>query len=192
MNGDCLIGCYAKLLLDTGELKKGDTVVGTIMSNLGLQFYLEELGLKFHRTQVGDRYIMEYMRESGAILGGEPSGHIIFKNHATTGDGSLAALRMMECLKYYSKSVKELTNDVKLFPQILKNAVVKEKPDLENFSSVKAIVNEVQQRLGARGRVVLRYSGTEPKVRVMVEAEQEQLVEQACDDILSVVLKEIG
>jgi phosphoglucosamine mutase len=192
VNGDCLIGCFAKLLLDQGQLKKGDTVVGTIMSNLGLECYLKEIGLNFHRTQVGDRYIMEYMRENNSILGGEPSGHIIFKNHATTGDGALAALKMMECLSYYKKSVGSLTRDVKLFPQVMINSMVSSKPNLEKIPSITKKVSEIENILGERGRVVLRYSGTEPKVRVMVEGEDQELVEKSCSDLLEVVLSEIG
>ncbi len=192
VNGDCLIGCFAKLLLDQGQLKKGDTVVGTIMSNLGLECYLKDLGLKFHRTKVGDRYIMKYMRENNSILGGEPSGHIIFKNHATTGDGALAALKMMECLAYYKKSVRSLTRDVNLFPQVMKNSMVTSKPNLDNISSVANKVTEIEKALGDRGRVVLRYSGTEPKVRVMVEGEDQELVEKSCAALLETVLSEIG
>jgi phosphoglucosamine mutase len=192
VDGDCLIGCFAKLLLDQGKLKKGDTVVGTVMSNLGLEVYLKKLGLNFHRTQVGDRYIMEYMRETGAIFGGEPSGHIIFKDHGTTGDGTLAALKMVECLDHYKKSVSELTGDVALYPQLLKNAEVKSKPSLNGLSLVQEKLAAIEKELGSKGRVVLRYSGTENKIRVMVEAEDQKVVEKACNDLLKVVLKEIG
>lgn len=192
VDGDCLIGCFAKLLLDSGELQRGDTIVGTVMSNLGLEVYLRELGLNFHRTQVGDRYIMEYMRETGAILGGEPSGHIIFSKHATTGDGSLAALKMMECLKYYGQSVRDLTRSVTLFPQVLKNSLVSHKPDLMTLPQVQSKLQAVEQELGREGRVVLRYSGTEAKIRVMVEGRDQDQVERLCSELLDVVLQEIG
>ena len=192
VNGDTLIGCFAKLLLDQGELKKGDTVVGTIMTNLGLEHYIKSLGLNFHRTQVGDRYIIEHMKEFGSRFGGEPSGHIIFKNNATTGDGALAALKMVECMHYYNKSVSELTNGVTLFPQILKNAVVKSKPPLEEVKPLQDALKEAEKQLGDKGRIVLRYSGTESKLRVMVEGEKHDLVEEICDKLLQVAVDSIA
>jgi len=190
--GDILIGVFAKLLLDQGVLKKGDTVVGTIMTNLGLQVYLESLGLKFFRTKVGDRYIIEHMKENGAIFGGEPSGHIIFKNNATTGDGSLAALKMIECMHYYKKTVSQLTGGVKLFPQILKNAMVQSKPDLENIEALQKEIKACEKELGKKGRIVIRYSGTEPKIRVMVEGENLAQVEQICDKLLKIAVDSIA
>jgi len=187
VEGDKLIGIFAKLLLDQGFLKKGDTVVGTIMSNLGLEKYIEELGLKFHRTKVGDRYIIEYMQKTGAILGGEPSGHVIFSHHATTGDGCLAALKMVECMRFYQKTVKELIKGVELFPQVLKNAKVKNKLPLEEVEEIQKALKEVQKKMGDKGRVVLRYSGTEALARVMVEGESEKLVNEVCDRLVGVV-----
>jgi phosphoglucosamine mutase len=185
--GDVLIGCFAKLLFDQGILKEGHTVVGTIMSNLGLERYLEGLGLKFLRTQVGDRYIMEAMREHHYILGGEPSGHIIFRHHATTGDGAMAALKMIECMRYSGKSVKELTRLFKLYPQVLKNVNVTSKPPLEDVLPIQKELQSVQKKLGKKGRVVLRYSGTEDKIRVMVEGENEKQVSEVCDHFSKVV-----
>ncbi|MBC98294.1 MAG: phosphoglucosamine mutase [Halobacteriovoraceae bacterium] len=190
--GDILIGCFAKLLLDQGVLKKGDTVVGTIMTNLGLQVYLESLGLKFHRTKVGDRYIIEHMKETSAIFGGEPSGHIIFNNNATTGDGSLAALKMIECMHYYNKSVSELTGSVKLFPQVLKNAMVNSKPTLDEIASLQSELAACEKELGDKGRIVLRYSGTESKLRVMVEGEKLDQVESICDRLLKIAVDSIA
>ena len=187
VHGDLLIGCFAKLLLDQGILKEGHTVVGTIMSNLGLERYLESLGLKFLRTQVGDRYIMEAMREHHYILGGEPSGHIIFRHHATTGDGAMAALKMLECMRYYGKSVKKLTNQFKLYPQVLKNVKVTSKPPLEEVLPIQKELKSIEKKLGKKGRVVLRYSGTENKIRVMVEGEDQNLVNNLCQDFSKVV-----
>lgn len=192
VDGDKLIALFAKLLLDRGELKKGDTIVGTIMSNLGLELQLKEWGLNFHRTQVGDRYILEYMRETGAKLGGEPSGHVIFTDHATTGDGSLAALKTVECMKYYGKKMSELVKGIELFPQILKNAHVASKPVLEDIPTISKALKEAEEQLDGRGRIVLRYSGTEPKVRVMVEGENKVLVHKICDDLLSLIKREVG
>lgn len=192
VDGDQLIALHAKTLLEHGNLKPGDTVVGTIMSNLGLEVYIKSLGLKFHRTKVGDRYILEYMRKHGSVLGGEPSGHIIFGEHATTGDGALAALKTIECMKTYQKPLKELVKEVALFPQVLKNATVKSKPKFESVPSIKKALEEAESRMGDKGRVVLRYSGTEPLVRVMVEGEDESLVNEICDTLVAVVSRELS
>ena len=192
IDGDKLIGLFAKLLLARGELKKGDTVVGTVMSNLGLELYIKSLGLKFHRTKVGDRYIIEYMRANRCILGGEPSGHIIFSKHSTTGDGSLGGLKVIEAMKYFNKSLKDLVSEVTLFPQVIKNVVVKIKPVLDTVKSINDATIEAEKKLEGRGRVLLRYSGTEPLLRVMVEGENAELVEEECDRLIQVVTKEIG
>ena len=192
VDGDKLIGLFAKLLLARGELKKGDTVVGTVMSNLGLELYIQSLGLKFHRTKVGDRYIIEYMRANRCILGGEPSGHIIFSKHSTTGDGSLGGLKVIEAMKYFNKSLKDLVSEVTLFPQVIKNVVVKNKPILDTVKSISDATIEAEKKLEGRGRVLLRYSGTEPLLRVMVEGENAELVEEECERLIKVVTKEIG
>jgi phosphoglucosamine mutase len=192
IDGDILIGIFAKHMLDKGELKKGDTVVGTVMSNIGLELYLKKLGLKFHRTKVGDRYIMEYSRKNGALLGGEPSGHIIFFNHATTGDGTLAALKTVEAMKYFDRSLKDLSSDVELFPQVLKNLVIKDKKPLEKIKPLQDALKEADKKLAGRGRVVIRYSGTEPLVRVMVEGDKINLVNDICDDLIMLLQKELG
>lgn len=192
IDGDVLIGLFAKMLLDQGSLKKGDTVVGTVMSNLGLEVYLKSLGLNFHRTKVGDRYIMEYMRESGAILGGEPSGHIIFKEHSTTGDGSLAALKMVEAIKTYGEELTNILEEIKLFPQVTKSAIVNKKVPFDTIEPVQAMLKKVDEQLGDKGRVLVRYSGTEPLARVMVEGERFDLVNSLCDELVSVVTAELG
>jgi phosphoglucosamine mutase len=137
VDGDKLIGLFAKLLLSRGELKVGDTVVGTVMSNLGLELYIKSLGLNFVRTKVGDRYIIEYMRSNGCILGGEPSGHIIFIKHSTTGDGALGALKVIESMKYFNLPLKDLVAEIELFPQFIKNVIVKNKPPLESVASIQ-------------------------------------------------------
>ena len=191
IDGDQLIGLFTKLLFDQGELLKGDTVVGTVMSNLGLERYVESLGLKFHRTKVGDRYIVEYMRKYGAILGGEPSGHIIFKRHSTTGDGLLAALKALECMKYYKKPIEQLIRGVNLYPQLLKNIKVKSKIPLNDLPAVQKVVKEVEKSLGDRGRVLLRFSGTENLLRVMVEGEDNKLVHSSCDKLVDILTKEL-
>lgn len=192
IDGDQLIGMFAKLLLDQKVMKKNDEVVGTVMSNLGLEHYVKTLGLRFHRTQVGDRYIIENMRDNGGLLGGEPSGHIIFKNHSTTGDGVLAALKALECMKFYGKSLKELTGSVKLFPQVIKNVKVKNKPPFETIPSIQNALRAAHEKLGEKGRILLRYSGTETLARVMVEAEDDKLVEEIADKLVDVIKKELA
>lgn len=192
IDGDKIIGLFAKLLLEKGDLKKGDTVVGTVMSNLGLELYLKSIGLNFQRTKVGDRYIIEYMRANDCILGGEPSGHIIFSKYSTTGDGSLAGLKVIEAMKYFNKSLKDLVKDIELFPQVIKNVIVKNKPVLETVDAVNVALKEAEEKLKGRGRVLLRYSGTEPLLRVMVEGDQADIVESECQRLADVVTKAIG
>jgi phosphoglucosamine mutase len=192
VDGDKLIGLFAKLLMARGELKKGDTVVGTVMSNLGLELYLKSLGLNFYRTKVGDRYIIEYMRANNCVLGGEPSGHIIFSKHSTTGDGSLGGLKVIEAMKYFNKSLKDLVGEIELFPQVIKNVVVKNKPALETVKAIDDATKEAEKKMAGKGRVLLRYSGTEPLLRVMVEGDNAELVEAECNRLVQVVTKEIG
>ena len=192
VEGDKLIGVFAKLLLARGDLKKGDTVVGTVMSNLGLELYIKSLGLNFHRTKVGDRYIIEYMRTNGAIFGGEPSGHIIFGKHSTTGDGALAALKVIESMKYFNCSLRSLLDEITLFPQVNKSVVVKNKPQLESVPAIQAAIKKTEAKLKDKGRILLRYSGTEPLLRVMVEGENSVVVEEECQNLLEIVVKEIG
>jgi phosphoglucosamine mutase len=192
VDGDKLIGLFAKLLLSRGELKKGDTVVGTVMSNLGLELYVKSLGLNFVRTKVGDRYIIEFMRSNGCILGGEPSGHIIFSKHSTTGDGALGALKAIESMKYFNLPLKDLVSDIELFPQIIKNVIVKDKPSIESVPSIQEGIKKAEERLQGLGRVLLRYSGTEPLLRVMVEGNIAEVVEEECQKLIDIVTKEIG
>jgi phosphoglucosamine mutase len=192
VDGDKLIGLFAKMLLSRGELKKGDTIVGTVMSNLGLELYIKSLGLKFVRTKVGDRYIIEYMRSNGCILGGEPSGHIIFSKHSTTGDGALGALKVIESMKYFNLPLKKLVEEIELFPQIIKNVVVKNKPALESVASICEGIKKAEERLKGKGRVLLRYSGTEPLLRVMVEGNVAETVEEECQHLIDIVTSEIG
>lgn len=192
VEGDVIIGLLAKMMLEQGVLKKGDTVVGTVMSNLGLERYIDSLGLKFLRTKVGDRYIVEKMKETGDILGGEPSGHIILKNHATTGDGALAALKVIECMKYFKKPLSELRKEVQLYPQVVKNTKVTSKPPMETIPTIKEKLDSVTESLGKKGRVLLRYSGTEPLARVMVEGEDFEQVDELCSELITVVSSELG
>ncbi len=192
VDGDHLIGMFAKLLLDRGEIKKGDTVVGTVMSNLGLEHFVKSLGLKFHRTKVGDRYIIEYMKKSGAFLGGEPSGHIIFKKHSTTGDGILATLKAIECTRFYNRPLSELSNLFTLYPQILKNIEVDDKPLLEDVPAIQKMIAKAELVMKDKGRVVLRYSGTENLIRLMIEGEDMDMISKLSNDIVDVIKLELN
>ncbi|MBF0313301.1 MAG: phosphoglucosamine mutase [Oligoflexia bacterium] len=191
VNGDRVIGVCARYLRDKGDLANSKEVVGTIMSNLGLEHYLRDLGLALHRTKVGDRYIIEQMRKSGALLGGEPSGHLIFRNYSTTGDGIVSALKVIECMLYYKKSFAELASEVKLYPQILKNVTTKSRPPLDSVPRLMAAQEKAIRELGDRGRIVLRYSGTGPLVRVMVEGEESDQVHRVCSELEQVLVEEL-
>lgn len=191
IDGDKIIGLLAKMYLDLGLMKKGDTVVGTVMSNLGLEHYIRSLGLKFERTKVGDRYIAEKMRKIGSLLGGEPSGHIILKPYSTTGDGALAALKVIECIKYYDRPLDELVSEVTLFPQKMMNTTITKKIPFEAVSSIQSELKKAEKKLGPKGRILLRYSGTEPLARVMVEGESGKLVDEICTELTALVSREL-
>ena len=135
---------------------------------------------------------MEQMKNSGSILGGEPSGHVIFKNYSTTGDGAIGALKAIEAMKYYKLPLKSLVKDIKLLPQVTKNTSVISKPPLENNGPIQKILSEVKDKLGTNGRVLLRYSGTESLVRAMVEGQSKIQVEQLCQKLINVVSKELS
>ncbi len=192
IEGDKIIGLLARYLIDTKQLGENNEVVGTLMSNFGLEKYIKSLGGNFYRTQVGDRYIVERMLKSKAVFGGEPSGHIIFKDFSTTGDGILAALKVIECMKYYQKPLDELIADIELTPQVLVNVEVSEKKEFSTVPNIKKIVEDVESSLANNGRVLLRYSGTEKLARVMVEGENLDLVTESCHKIVDVVKSEIG
>jgi phosphoglucosamine mutase len=192
VNGDKLLGVLARFLKDTNALGGSNEIVGTVMNNFGLENYLTSIGLNLHRTKVGDRYIVERMLKSGSVFGGEPSGHIIFKDYSTTGDGILAALKVIECIKYYQKDLSELLEEIELYPQVLKNVKVKNKTPFEDLPEIEQVVGSVNAKLKGKGRVLLRYSGTENLARVMVEGEDLDLVNNCCDDIVDVVQKSLA
>jgi phosphoglucosamine mutase len=191
VDGDILMGIFARFLLETNALGESNEVVGTLMSNFGLELYLKNLGIIFSRTKVGDRYIVEQMRKSGSIFGGEPSGHLIFKKFSTTGDGILAALKVIECLKYFKKSLSELASEIKLVPQILNNVKVKNKKPFESIPAIMQSVQDAEKLLAGTGRVLLRYSGTENLARVMVEGSDGTMVRTCAEAITEVVKKEL-
>lgn len=192
VDGDKIIGLCARFLKDSGQLDAGNEVIGTVMSNFGLEVFLKKHGMSLHRTQVGDRYIVEQMRSSGAVFGGEPSGHLVFKKHSTTGDGILAALKVIEAMKFYKKELSELASEVELYPQMLLNTVIARKLPFEDVPAIQAAVKEAEKELHGTGRLLLRYSGTEHLARVMVEGQNAELVKKICHQLKDVVAKQLG
>ena len=182
-NGDHILYLSARYMKDRGMFGNSK-VVTTIMSNMGLYKALDELGIGYEQTPVGDKYVAENMRQNGHLLGGEQSGHIIFGRYATTGDGILTAIKIMEAVTESKMSLSELAAGMKTYPQRLKNVVVTDKDETLSCPEVKAAVKAVEEELGKNGRVVLRKSGTEPLLRVMVEANTQELCEQKCDQII--------
>lgn len=191
VNGDGVLLGAARWMKEKGQLK-GGSVVGTVMANLGLEVALEKEGIELVRAAVGDRYVLEEMLRRGANLGGEQSGHVIFLDDAPTGDGLLTAFKVLTILGDRGVSLEELTADLKVFPQALKNIRVREKRPLEELPAVQQAIREAEQGLGERGRVVVRYSGTEPLLRVMVEAETEAEVARWTEHISRAVEAALG
>jgi phosphoglucosamine mutase len=171
-------------LLRRGELG-GDTVVATVMSNLGLDEAIEEAGGKVVRTAVGDRYVLEAMRAGGFILGGEQSGHMIFLRHGTTGDGLVSALQIFRLMAESGKPLSTLRKVLLKYPQAQRAVTVKTKPPLETVPEIQAAITAAEQALAPRGRVLVRYSGTEPKLRILLEGRDAALLEDHADRIAS-------
>ncbi|HKY32658.1 MAG TPA: phosphoglucosamine mutase [Candidatus Polarisedimenticolia bacterium] len=190
-DGDVLMYQAAAWLKEKGRLASGK-VVSTVMSNLWLERGLADIGVNLARTQVGDKYVLEEMLRSGAVLGGEQSGHIIFADRATTGDGILTALRMTEILRDTGETVSDWLSKVKAFPQILLNVPVARRPDLESHPVIGGAAARVRERLGGTGRLVLRYSGTEPLARVMIEATDREMVDALARELADVIRDQIG
>jgi phosphoglucosamine mutase len=191
LDGDMILSICAADLHSRGLLP-GNTVVSTVMSNLGLEKFLKPKGIRVLRTQVGDRYVLEEMLKSGASLGGEQSGHTIFLNHATTGDGILTALMVLSVMCRTGKSLSELSKDFIKFPQKLVNIPVSSKPPLESLSSVSEVIAKKEKELRDSGRILVRYSGTENKARIMVECESETDCKRHAADVAEVIEREIG
>jgi phosphoglucosamine mutase len=182
VDGDSLLAIFARDLQGRGALA-GGKVVGTVMCNLGLEKALEAMGAGLLRTQVGDRYVVEAMRSGGYNLGGEPSGHIIFLDHNTTGDGLISALQTLAIMRRQDKPLSELHEGFERYPQVLLNVEVVKKRPIESLPSVVEAVRRVEAEFAGRGRVLIRYSGTEPKARVMVEGEDEGHVNRVAADL---------
>ncbi|MDR1781596.1 MAG: phosphoglucosamine mutase [Bacilli bacterium] len=186
IDGDYIIYICAKYLASTNRLNK-DTVVCTIMANMGLFKALDKLNIKYEKTQVGDKYVYEVMEKENYQLGGEQSGHIIFKEFASTGDGMLSALQLMAALSYLKTDAQSIMQEVTIFPQVLKNVKVKDKKTLLKNQNLLDEVSKVENELANEGRVLLRASGTEPLVRVMVEASSIDLCNKYVDYLVSIV-----
>lgn len=183
VNGDEIIYVCAKYMQKTGQLE-GTKVVTTVMSNFGMYKALDALGIGYEKTAVGDKYVYENMAANGHLIGGEQSGHIIFKKHATTGDGLITAIKVMECLLEQKTTLSDLTKDITMYPQVLKNVVVTDKDETLNDEAVQKSVKEAEEKLGTSGRVLLRKSGTEPLLRVMAEAATHEAAEEAVDHMI--------
>lgn len=188
VNGDMIIYIYGCYLKERGKLA-GNKVVTTVMSNFSLYKALDEAGIEYEKTAVGDKYVYENMSANGYRVGGEQSGHIIFRKYATTGDGILTAIKMMEVMLEKKKTLAELAAPVPVYPQVLKNIRVTDKAAAQNDPDVQAAVKAVGEKLGADGRILVRESGTEPVVRVMVEAGEEALCEKYVDEVIDVIVK---
>lgn len=185
VDGDLVLYVCGKYLKDHGELSN-NTIVTTIMSNLGLYKALDKEGIKYEKTAVGDKYVNENMVKNGHCLGGEQSGHIIFSKHATTGDGILTSIKVMEAVIESKQSLAQLIEPVTIYPQLMQNVAVRDKKEAQNDPEVQAVIKEVEASLGDEGRVLVRESGTEPVVRVMVEAS----TNEAClDNVTKIVNK---
>jgi phosphoglucosamine mutase len=191
VNGDAILLMAARDLRQRGMLTR-DVVVATTMSNMGLEAALRHSGIRMLRAPVGDRYVLEMMQNHGAALGGEQSGHILFPHLATTGDGLLTALVVLDLVARSSKSLDELTGDLKVFPQVIVNVKVREKKPLEAIPTVAAHIKAAEEELKDSGRVVVRYSGTEALARVMIEAEDASAMRRHADAIADAIRVELG
>ncbi len=189
VDGDKIMFVCGKYLREIGQLT-GDTVVTTVMSNLGLYKALEAEGMHSEQTAVGDKYVAENMMANGYSLGGEQSGHIIFSKYATSGDGILTSLMVMQAVIEKKSSLATLANEMQTYPQCLKNIIVKDKKAAQEDPAVLAAAERVKEELAGEGRILLRASGTEPKVRVMVEAKTDELAEKCVDDVIAVIKAE--
>ena len=188
ITGDHILYIYGKYMRERGKLLN-NTVVTTVMSNFGLYKAFDEEGIGYVKTAVGDKYVYEYMQKNGCRLGGEQSGHIIFTKYASTGDGILTSLKMMEVMLAKKKKMSELCEGLVIYPQILKNVRVKDKAAAQADPDVAAAVKAETDRLGSQGRILVRESGTEPLIRVMAEAETETLCRECVDRIVDVIVK---
>ena len=188
LSGDHILYIYGRYMKDRGKLLS-NTVVTTIMSNFGLYKAFDECGIEYAKTKVGDKYVHEYMKEHGCRLGGEQSGHIIFSKYASTGDGILTSLKMMEVMLARKKKMSELSEGFTVYPQVLENVRVSDKAKALGDKAVQERIESVRARLGAEGRILVRESGTEPVIRVMVEAESMETCHECVDLVVEALRK---
>ena len=186
ISGDHILYICGKYMKEKGTLL-GNTVVTTVMSNFGLYKAFDELGIDYAKTKVGDKYVYDYMMKNGCRLGGEQSGHIIFSKHACTGDGILTSLMVMEVMKARKKTLSQLCEGLTIYPQVLKNVKVADKAAAQNDPDVQAAVAKIAADLGDTGRILVRESGTEPKIRVMVEAESQEVCASSVDYVVDII-----
>ena len=186
VDGDAILYVYGRYMKEREKLIT-NTVVTTVMSNFGLYKAFDELGIGYAKTAVGDKYVYEYMQKNGCRLGGEQSGHIIFSKYASTGDGILTSLKMMEVMMAKKMKMSQLTEDLHIYPQVLVNVKVKDKAVVQADKDVQDAVKKVVDALGDTGRILVRESGTEPLIRVMVEAETEEICRKHVDNVVSVI-----
>ena len=186
VTGDHILYIYGLYMKERGKLLN-NKVVTTVMSNFGLYKALDKVGIGYEKTKVGDKYVYENMIANGHRIGGEQSGHIIFSKYATTGDGILTSLKLMEVMLAKEKPMSELAAPVVFYPQVLKNVRVKSKPEAQNDPDVQAAVQKVADALGDNGRILVRESGTEPVIRVMVEADTDEICEKYVDEVIDVI-----
>ena len=186
ISGDHILYILGNYMNAKGQLDN-NTVVTTVMSNFGLYKAFDKAGIGYAKTAVGDKYVYDYMVKNSCRLGGEQSGHIIISKYATTGDGILTSLKIMEVMLAKKQKLSELTKDLTIYPQVLKNVRVKDKPTAQNDPAVQAAVSAVAEKLGATGRILVRESGTEPVIRVMVEAATKEICQQCVDEVVDVI-----
>lgn len=186
IDGDLILYIYGRYMKERGKLLN-NTIVTTVMSNFGLYKALDEIGIQYVKTKVGDKYVYEEMEKHGHRIGGEQSGHIIFSKYANTGDGILTSLKLVQVMLDKKKTLGKLAEPVKIYPQVLKNIKVKDKEAAQNDSEVKAAVERAAAQLGDTGRILLRESGTEPLIRVMAEAESQEICEEIVAKIIEVI-----
>jgi phosphoglucosamine mutase len=191
VNGDAVLLIAARDL-QARNLLQANMVVATTMSNMGLEAALRTNEIKMLRAPVGDKYVLEEMQRNGAVLGGEQSGHMLFLDRSTTGDGLMTALLVLDILQRSGEPLSALTGDLKVFPQVIVNVRVREKQPLETLPTVAAAIREADAELQGNGRVVVRYSGTEALARVMIEAESENVMRRHADRIAEAIRAELG
>ena len=190
VDGDKIMGICAIDMMEHSRLKN-NTIVATVMSNLGFEYSMNKKGIKLIRSQVGDRYVMEDMLKYSCNLGGEQSGHLIFSDFNTTGDGLISAMQVLGLLVKKGKSLSELCSFIETYPQVLNNVLVDKKVPLDELTNTSALISKLEKELGTSGRLLVRYSGTENKLRVMLEGKDEHIISAYAKEIADTAVNEI-